>query len=307
MMRRALNFLRQFRNGDAETARGNPEAPLGWPPGHFYSPIPSLKEIRPREEHIFERDVRSLGGIELDPEGQERLLHAFDKHFREFPFQENRQDGFRFYLDNPNFGFGEATVLFAWLRHFRPRNIVEIGSGYSSCAILDIVERDLGGKTNCRFIEPYPELLLSLIRAEDQKNVTILPKRVQELGVAEFAHLGAGDLLFVDTSHVLKTDSDVNFMLFELLPSLADGVFIHFHDILFPFEYPRKWVFEGRCWNEAYALRAFLQYNSRFRIRFWNSYIARLSASGDGARFAQTPGSSIWLEKVPDNPRAITP
>ena len=110
----------------------------------------------------------------------------------------------------------------------------------------------------------------------------------------------ANDLLFIDSTHVAKTGSDVNTIFFDILPSLAAGVCVHFHDIYYPFEYPKEWVRQGRAWNEAYMLRAFLQYNPTFRICFFNSYIAafhRHLLKESMYPYALQPGSSLWLRK----------
>ena len=110
--------------------------------------------------------------------------------------------------------------------------------------------------------------------------------------------MAAGDILIIDSSHVAKTGSDVNYLYFDVLPRLVPGVLVHVHDIGFPFEYPRSWVAEGRSWNEAYLLRAFLTFNSDYRIELWNGC---LHALHDDA-FAQCPpvrgGSQIWLRRT---------
>ena len=118
--------------------------------------------------------------------------------------------------------------------------------------------------------------------------------------------LQAGDLLFIDSSHIVKTGSDVHFELTEILPRLAPGVVVHFHDMFYPFEYPQRWVSqENHSWNETYFLHAFLMFNPAFRIEFWNHYVAtqmrdevlRLSP-GPGKRFLINPGGGLWLRRV---------
>src|SRR5207249_3499894 len=157
----------------------------------------------------------------------------------------------------------------------KPRRIIEVGSGYSSCAMLDTSELFFGGGIECCFIEPHPELLLSLVKPEDRERQTfrLLAKKLQEVDLAEFAALGEGDILFVDSSHVAKVGSDVNHLFSNVLPMLNRGVHIHFHDIFHPFEYPKEWVYRGISWNEAYVLKAFLQYNGAFRITFFNTFL----------------------------------
>jgi predicted transcriptional regulator len=108
------------------------------------------------------------------------------------------------------------------------------------------------------------------------------------------------DVLVVDSTHVLKTGSDVNTILFEILPALASGVYIHFHDVFYPFEYPREWAYQERAWNEVYALRAFLQYNDAFEIVYFNHFFALFHAERLRVAMplcATTPGSGLWLRK----------
>jgi hypothetical protein len=112
--------------------------------------------------------------------------------------------------------------------------------------------------------------------------------------------------LFIDSSHVAKTASDVNFEIFELLPRLKPSVIVHFHDIFYPFEYPHGWIFDiRRSWNEIYFLRAFLMYNSAFEILFFNDYFAckfpHLTEHGP-SHFRQNPGGGLWLRKLANDP-----
>ncbi len=111
------------------------------------------------------------------------------------------------------------------------------------------------------------------------------------------------DILFIDSSHVSKTGSDVNHLLFKILPLLNDGVMIHFHDIFFPFEYPQWWAFEGRAWNEAYLLHAFLAHNRAYQIEFFNTYVIdryRERIAAEFPLFLKNEGGSLWLRKVGD-------
>jgi hypothetical protein len=116
---------------------------------------------------------------------------------------------------------------------------------------------------------------------------------------SHFQQLEAGDILFIDSTHVTKAGSDVNQIMFDILPVLRPGVLIHFHDICYPFEYPKEWILTGRYWNEAYLLRAFLQYNSSFEIVFFNSYMGQLHSDQFSAAplFLWNPGTSIWIRK----------
>jgi hypothetical protein len=266
--------------------------------GHFYSPIPELDEVRRDDEKIFGR--RTLAAIDLREEEQFALLQELKDYYKEIPFPEQRTDGFRYFFDNPSYAYSDAVFLYSMLRHAKPQRIIEIGSGYSSCATLDTNDRFFEGSISCTFIEPYPELLQSLLSPRDLRHVRIIPQRLQDVGIQVFEQLAANDVLFVDSTHVSKTGSDVNQILFEILPALASGVYIHFHDIFYPFEYPRAWIYEGKAWNEIYVLRAFLEYNSAFEIVCFNTFLQQVHGDFFGRHMPlclKNPGGSIWLRK----------
>ena len=272
----------------------------GWPPGHFYSPIPSLAEVRRREAEIF-RVPREIPGVDLNEGAQLELFAALAAFYGEQPFPEHRRDGTRYFFENPMYSYGEALVLYAMIRHLRPRRIVEIGSGHSSCAMLDTIERFLDGAVACTFIEPYPDLLRSLVGDEEFARLHVIATPVQDVDPEVFARLEAGDILFVDSTHVAKVGSDVNHIVFHVLPALQRGVYVHFHDVYYPFEYPRDWVYQGRAWNEAYVMRAFLQYNREFPVAFFNSFFGRFHHERLSERMPlclRSPGSSLWLRRA---------
>jgi hypothetical protein len=167
--------------------------------------------------------------------------------------------------------------------------------------MLDVNERFLDNAVQCTFIEPYPERLLSLLRDNENKRHIIYKDIVQNIPVKIFSELQSGDFLFIDSSHVAKIGSDVLYLLNNVLPTLNRNVFIHFHDIFYPFEYPREWHEEGRAWNECYILNAFLQYNTTFSIRFFGHFLGVEHAEmlRKGAPIClKNIGGSLWLEKL---------
>jgi predicted O-methyltransferase YrrM len=185
----------------------------------------------------------------------------------------------------------------------RPRRIVEIGSGFSTACMLDSLDHFGLKQTRITCIEPFSARLRSVLRPGDEARVEIIERPVQGMALETFARLEANDILFIDSTHVLKTGSDVHYELFHILPVLKTGVLVHFHDCRYPFEYPAEFIFERNySWNEAYALRAFLMYNAKFRVFFYNSLFARrfrdLAAAACPA-FLRNPGSSIWLKVNP--------
>lgn len=271
------------------------------PLGHFYSPIPSIKEIRENENSIFSKDVKSIEGIELNVENQIKILEKFKEFYDEIPYKEEKVEGIRYYFGNGSFKYGDAIILYYMLRYIKPKKLIEVGSGFSSCVTLDANELFLHNKIQCTFIEPYPELLKSLIKESDFNKIEIIDKKLQEVEIEKFSTLVEGDILFIDSSHVSKVNSDVNNIIFKILPRLKKGVIIHFHDIFFPFEYPKQWIYNGIYWNEAYLLRAFLQFNDSFEIMFFNSLMGdfyKKYFEDNMPLFLKNTGGSIWLRKI---------
>jgi len=270
------------------------------PPGHFYSPIVNVEEVRP----LFAEKAaspRTLPGIDIDLDAMFALWKQFLPYLKEQPFTDEQNNALRYYFKNPAFSYGDGSILYSMLRHFQPKRLIEVGSGYSSACAMDTIERYLGNNVTVSFIEPYPELLINLLGEKALSRVTINASGVQKADMSMFTQLEAGDFLFIDSTHVMKTGSDVCHELFNVLPSLKPGVFVHFHDIFWPFEYGTDWILkENRSWNELYGLRAFLMYNNAFEIVFFNDYFVqhcRESIEEDYPTMLKNTGGSIWLRK----------
>ena len=271
---------------------------VGWPPGHFYSPIPALQNVKENEDKIWGELSKDLPGIDLNEKKQTELLHRLSAYYPQQPWTDDRQNHLRYYFNNPNYSYGESILFFCLLMHLKPQNVIEIGSGHSSCVLLDTSDVFLESSVSATFIEPYPQLLSSLLKPGDK--VHIIEKKLEEVPSDIYSSLSAGDILFIDSTHVSKVGSDVNHIFFKVLPRLKSGVYIHFHDIYFPFEYPKEWIFQGRAWNEAYLLRAFLQYNDEFEIVLFNSFLGHFHRSLFETHMplcTKNPGSSIWIRK----------
>jgi len=270
------------------------------PPGHFYSPVPSLEEIRRDEAQIFGNTPRHIPGIELHESEQLKLLEDFCPYYESMPFQSQKVEGLRYYFENTAYSYSDAILLHCMIRHLKPRRMIEIGSGFSSCVTLDTNELFMDSSMKTTFIEPYPDLLLSLIKENDKNKIKIIPQRLQDVSLNAFEALESNDILFIDSTHVSKINSDVNRIFFEILPALSSGIYIHFHDVFFPFEYSKAWIYEGRAWNEAYLLRSFLQYNSEFRVVLMNTFIRHFHESFFREKMPlclKDPGGSIWIRK----------
>jgi len=275
-------------------------APQFVPPGHFYSPIPALEDVRRDHARVFREPGRTLPGIELNERRQLELLAGFKPYYAELCFPEEKVVGQRYFYNNNFYSYCDAIFLYFMLRHLRPRRVVEVGSGYSSCVTLDTNDQFLGGDVQCTFIEPYPERLLSLLDPGDASRIEIVRERLQDVPLDRFLELQAGDILFIDSTHVAKIGSDVNHIFSEILPTLAPGVHVHFHDVFYPFEYPSTWIYGGRAWSEAYVLRAFLSYNREFEIVLFNTFLEHFHSDIFAAEFPlclRNEGGSIWIRR----------
>lgn len=270
------------------------------PPGDALSPIHSIAEVREREKEIY-AVLRTMPGIELNETAQLELFSTLRQFYAEQPFSAQKSGNRRYWFENPAYSYSDAILLYCMMRYLRPRRIIEVGSGYSSAAMLDTDELFFDSSIQFTFVEPQPQLLRSLLREEDFTRAAILETKVQEVDLALIMELEANDVLFVDSSHVSKVGSDVNHIFFKILPALQSGVFVHFHDVFYPFEYPLEWVYEGRAWNEAYLMRAFLQYNNRFEIQLFNTFIDCFHKEKyfrDMPLVQKNTGGSIWLKKL---------
>ena len=284
---RQTPFMGAIRTHVVRTARGiaaSLRSPPSTAPGHYYSPATSGAD---RERAVDWRDLEPTG-IDLDERGQEQLVRDLATLMTELP-EDRWQPG------NEMYGRADAAVLHAMLRHHRPGRLLEVGSGYSTAVALDVVERHLPGlRITC--VEPNTERLRSRLR--DGDDVAVVEAPVQEVPLETFAELAAGDILFIDSTHVLKSGSDVAWLYLHVLPALAPGVLVHVHDVHWPFEYPEAWIREGRDWTEVYVLRAFLTHNAAWRLRLMTSWVwsARPQLVPESLR--HHPTGSLWMQRT---------
>lgn len=265
------------------------------PRGHFYSPLPDTSASDTLE------NPGECAGIDLNSDTQHETLLRMIELYPEFDWSARGKSGARFHFDQSYFKQGDSIALYSMMRLFPPKRVIEVGSGFSSALMLDVSDRFLDGRTQFTFIDPFPERLSEVLRPEDFRTANIIKRPVQEIPANSFAELQSNDILFIDSSHVAKIGSDVNYLYFEVLPRLAGGVLVHVHDIFWPFQYPIDWVREGRAWNEAYLLRAFLCFNSRFEIVFWAPYAAnkwREIIARCMPEYLKDTGASLWLRRI---------
>jgi predicted O-methyltransferase YrrM len=261
-------------------------------PGHYNSPLPDINFLQDdaASSRVFNTGLRDVPGIDLRTAAQLQWLESC----RGF-LDEARSGSLwrRYTAPNNWYSAGDAAIASAMLRSCRPSRVVEAGSGFSSAAMLDTSERCLDNRVRFTFIEPHPQRLATVLRAKDSAAHEVLAVRAQDVSLNVFRELQRDDILFIDSSHVVKIASDVNYFLAEVLPALSAGVVVHIHDIYWPFEYPRQWLLDGRAWNEVYAVRAFLQFNARFEILYFSDYMAKCHADRLPPELLEV--GSLWL------------
>lgn len=270
-------------------------------PGHFYSPVASAGDVHQQFAALKRRALTDTPGVNLNLDEQRQWCERIATHYAEQPFPDKQARDIRYYFDNQTFVWSDALFLYGMLRQIRPKRIVEVGSGFSSAVMLDTNERFCDSEIQMTFIEPYPERLNTLLSDEDRRRCRIIEHRIQDVFDAPWAELKSGDLLFIDSSHVSKCGSDVNQLFFEVLPSLAQGVIVHVHDVFPHFEYPETWHKLGRSWNEDYLLRAFLQFNNSFEILVWTPFMVESEPEFFRERMPlclRNSGGSLWMHRT---------
>jgi hypothetical protein len=264
-------------------------------PRRFDSPLPVPEEVEIPK--LAQR--RLLPGIDLRiPQALELIsqLRPFAAELDSVPYEGNGSSGFWF--SNASFTDFDAAVLYSLLRHLKPKHYIELGCGFSSLMSSRALARNHqeGSACDASFCDPEPRLDLKLAYGR------LVKKRVQDLPLEMFTPLNSGDVLFIDTSHVLKLQSDIEVELLRILPSLAKGVWIHVHDIFTPYDYPEDWVRRPvrLAFNEQYALECLLSGGNRYEVSIPLHCLFREHAA-DMQKFfprGRERAQSFWLRKA---------
>ncbi len=227
---------------------------------HFYEPLFNMKHLK----RSLRKD-RSLPGIDFNDEEQLRLLESFDYNHELLEFPQHSPGTRTFYYKNDSFISGDAEFLYSMIRHFKPRRLFEVGSGHSTLMMLNATTRnkreDPSYECEHIAIEPFHAPWL------EESGIKVIRQLVEDVDSGLFRRLEKNDILFIDSSHMIRPQGDVLFEYLELMPTLQSGVIVHVHDIFTPRDYVDFWVLEQiRFWNEQYLLEAFLTFNKQFRI-----------------------------------------
>lgn len=273
--------------------------PLLYRIGHFYSPIVHPKDATSRAAHLW-KSHDEMAGIDLRPQAQLELLKQLGVHTASIDYPVDKpMAGNGYFYSNDQFPALDAEFLHTMLCHLSPQTMIEVGSGFSSLITAHVNQKILNGALDFTCIEPYPRKFLTDGVSGIKR---LVQKKVEEVELEFFDRLHAGDILFIDSSHVSKTGSDVNYLFFEVLPRLRKGVYVHIHDIFLPDEYPKVWVIDqGRNWNEQYLLRAFLQCNADWEVVWAAHFMGTRHTKAVQAVFPHYPevggGGSFWIRR----------
>jgi predicted O-methyltransferase YrrM len=229
---------------------------------HYYEPLLNVIDLRQTLSQ-----ERNLPAIHLDSVAQLNFLRnlKYASELHEINLEENSSSKKELHLNNGQFESGDLEFLYQMVRYLKPKKVIEIGGGYSTLVISMALkknreETDYESMHIC--VEPYENEWL-----EQVENLTIIREIIQTSGINWSEALGKDDLLFIDSSHMIKPQGDVLYEYLEIIPKLASGVFVHVHDIFTPRDYPEEWlVREFRFWNEQYILEALLGCTHRYQI-----------------------------------------
>lgn len=273
---------------------------------HFYEPIPDTRTLN---DELWKRHSE-LVGINLNEEKQLRLLSdlvsKYQGEFNSFLTTfSHKMEPYEFYLENNMFGPIDAEILYSIIRDFKPKQIIEIGSGYSTYlsgkAILKNKEEYNRYESYLIAIEPYPN---DILKNGFPGLSRLIIEKIQNIPLLEFRKLMENDILFIDSSHVLKINGDVQYIYLEILPRLNKGVIVHCHDIFLPTEYPKEWILKDyRFWNEQYVLQAFLNFNDSFEVLWASNYMNlkhsdKLAKAFNSYQSVNKMPGSFWMRKT---------
>lgn len=267
---------------------------------HFYQPLPSRRAL---EDNPRLEIAAVTATLDVQADLVASLLRDHQTAF------EAATPAFGYRRAAAQLPAGDAELLFAMVRHHRPRRVVEIGSGSSSAVIAAALDRNARcDEIPSQFIsiDPYA---VPVLHQQPDPLVAFdhLPMPLQEANPTLWKTLSSGDILFVDSSHVFKRGSDVEYEFLELYPTLAPGVLVHIHDIFFPHDYPLRWNLDrSQFWNEQYHLATVLQNSTRYEVvaglaAVHDRHPALLASLIQPFRDGHVPGS-IWL-RVSSLPR----
>jgi hypothetical protein len=272
-------------------------------PNYFESPIPDTRclpvETWSKKSNLTGIDMREREQIKL----LEKFVHTYKTDYEHFPRSKNGCSH-QYYVDNGFFEAVDGEVLYCMIRHFKPERVYEVWSGYSTMlAAQGLLDNQKGGGPQGQLVAFEPSPAANLRRGFPGLS-KLVANKVEDIPQTVFQELGHGDILFLDSSHVVRIGGDVQYEFLEILPNLKPGVVVHVHDIFLPAEYPKKLILrQRRFFSEQYLLQAFLTFNNQFEV-LWASSFMHLNhpdllekAFNSYKRDSRWPGS-FWIRRI---------
>lgn len=274
-------------------------------PIHYYYPIPNLDKIK--VDPHWGVEPNQIPGIDLNEDYQLRLLKVeFPKYVNEYDFPLEKRDvenPHLFYFNNHIFANTDAEVYYCMIRYFKPSIVIEVGGGRSTQISCEASKRNLEVdkiKTDIFVIDPYPNIKILMPLTKD--SITLIESKVEEMDSDFFQRLHENDILFIDSSHVIRSGGDVNYLFLEILPILNRGVLVHIHDIRLPYEVAKSDILNGTFFTEQYLLQAFLIGNKDYEIiwaanfmsKRYPSHVANVFRSSSGGKYS---AGSFWIKR----------
>jgi predicted O-methyltransferase YrrM len=269
---------------------------------HYYEPMFNTKHLQ-----YSLRDDRELNSLDMNAEQQLELLNQFRYNDELLAIPMEKTAKHEYHYNNGSFLSGDSEYLYNMIRHLKPANIIEIGSGFSTLMALKAIEKNKSENatynSNMMCVEPYEMAWL------EKTDAVVIRKKVEDIEMSFFEKLEANDILFIDSSHIIRPQGDVLFIYLRILPVIKPGVYIHIHDIFTPKDYLDEWIYKNiRLWNEQYLVEAFLSYNEHFKItgalnflrhNYYNEFSSKcpILKKHIESGTEREPGS-LWLKKV---------
>jgi hypothetical protein len=260
---------------------------------HYYEPLIDYRRLPKKKPNT---------NLDLRESAQLRFLDQFNYQNELIEIPRIKKSENQYYYHNLSFGAGDAELYYSIIRYYKPKKILEVGSGFSTLLALEAIkkakEEDTSFDCTLTCIEPFEMDFLESL------NVTLVRELVENVSPTIFDSLSEGDILFIDSSHIIRPGGDVTYLILEILPKVPVGVFVHFHDIFTPHHYPADWLQnEYRLWNEQYLLEAFLSGNSAFEIicSFNHLFVTHQQAVFSKFPVLKEGGGSagsFWLKKI---------
>jgi predicted O-methyltransferase YrrM len=268
--------------------------------GEYYSPMYDTRELVQQRERLWPAVPRETVGVDWREADQLAFCRNIFARQAHLTFSEDAvEDPTEYFATNGQYPPLDAWILEGLMRYCRPRRMIEVGCGFSTLVSARVNREYFDSQISLTCIEPYPRPFLSEVNGIAGVRV----EKIQDTPLALFETLEKDDILFIDTSHTVKTGGDVTWIFHEIVPRLAPGVVVHIHDFFLPGEYPEPWVLEGWGWNETYLVRSFLTFNDVFEI-IWGTQYMLVNHSDDVVaafpgfqRYLAMRGASLWIRR----------